>query len=213
MTALRSTASARSGRSAKPRVVEDAPHGREEVRPQVKGQVGEGLAGQGGQSAVADAQGRAAAARHGPAGAGADGQLAVAGLAGPISWKFIRRSLRRRSGPRTRLAPLPDEADDVIFLADVVVPEFLSRRKFSILPLEETWVRVPVQGMVCGPMEIVFSPQGESGTSWAMMARTFFSSSSRSTFAVPEVQDEALADVGVQRRDSGSCSPARGQCR
>ena len=63
MTALRRTASA-TNRSFARGVgrVEDAAHGRQEVRPQVEGQVGEGLAGQGLQGPVADAQGRPAAA-------------------------------------------------------------------------------------------------------------------------------------------------------
>ena len=82
MTAFRRTASATN------RSLADASgssriraHGREEVRPQVEGQVGEGLAGQGLQSAVGDAQGRPAAA-CGPADA-ADVEAPVAGLVRP----------------------------------------------------------------------------------------------------------------------------------
>ena len=83
------------------RVVEDAAHGREEVRPQVEGEVGEGFAGQGRQGAVADAQGRPAAA-PGLTDA-ADDDAAVPGLVRSRSEERHSRSprsgfLTRRSG-------------------------------------------------------------------------------------------------------------------
>ena len=43
-------------------IVEDPPHGRQEVRAQVEGEVGEGLPGEGLERAVGDAQRRPAAA-------------------------------------------------------------------------------------------------------------------------------------------------------
>ncbi len=56
----------------------------------------------------------------------------------------------------------------------------LISRKFSILPEDVTWVRVPVQGMAVSPMLMRSSPTGAMGTSLAMMSRTFLSRSARS---------------------------------
>ncbi len=66
-------------------VVEDAPYRRQEVRPEMEGEIGEGLAGQGGQRGVADAQGRPPAACRPPrpAAGPADRQPAVTGPALP----------------------------------------------------------------------------------------------------------------------------------